>query len=57
MKKVIVTTGQKVDVSGIYHPSGGKDDVTFVHGKTVPPNNEGVRQKFTLVKRTPHERR
>jgi hypothetical protein len=56
-EKVTVKTGQKVPTSGIYHPSGGRGDVTFVEGNTVPPNNEGVRQEFTLVKKTPHERK
>ncbi len=56
-KKVTVHTGQNVPVSGIYKPSGGRDEFTFVRGKTVPPNPVGVRQQFTLVEKTPHERK
>jgi hypothetical protein len=56
-KKVIVRTGQPVEISGIYRPSGGRDEYTFVKGKTVPPNPVGVRQQFTLEEKTPHERK
>ncbi len=56
-KKVVVHTGEEVPVSGIYRPSGGSDEFTFVEGKKVPPNPVGVRQQFTLVERTPHERK
>ncbi len=55
-KKVFVRTGETVQISGQYHPSGGKDEVTLVKGKRVPPNNEGVRQAFTLVDKTKHKR-
>jgi len=55
-KKVIVRTGETVPISGQYHPSGGRDEVTLVKGKRVPPNNEGVRQSFTLVDKTKHKR-
>lgn len=56
-RKIVVHTGETVEVSGIYRPSGGRDDFTFVEGKKVPPNTEGVRQQFTLVKKTPHEKK
>ena len=56
-KKIVVHTGENVPISGIYRPSGGRDEFTFVEGKTVPPNQAGVRQQFTLVERTPHERK
>jgi hypothetical protein len=55
-KKVIVQTGGTVPISGQYHPSGGRDEVTLVKGKRVPPNNEGVRQSFVLVDKTKHKR-
>lgn len=55
-KKVIVRTGGIAPTSGQYHPSGGRDEVTLVKGKRVPPNNEGVRQTFTLVDKTKHKR-
>lgn len=56
-KKVIVRTGGIVPVSGLYHPSGSRgDEVTLVKGKRVPPNNDGIRQTFSLVERTPHKR-
>ncbi len=55
-KKVIVRTGGIAPTSGQYHPSGSRDEVTLVKGKRVPPNNEGVRQTFTLVDKTKHKR-
>lgn len=55
-KKVIVRTGGIAPKSGQYHPSGGRDEVTLVKGKRVPPNNEGVRQSFVLVDPTKHKR-
>ena len=55
-KKVVARTGEAVLVSGQYHPSGGREEVTLVKGKRVPPNNEGVRQAFTLVDKTKHKR-
>jgi hypothetical protein len=56
MSKIIVHTGQKVKISGEYHPSGGDSEFTFVKGKKVPPNSEGVRQTFVLVHKAKHER-
>jgi hypothetical protein len=56
-KKTVVRTGQQVGTSGIYRPSGGRDEYTFVKGNIVPPNPVGVRQQFTLVEKTPHERK
>jgi hypothetical protein len=56
-EKVVAKTGQKVPTSGMYRPSGGRGEVTFVEGKIVPPNKEGKKQEFTLVKKTPHERK
>jgi hypothetical protein len=56
-KKIIVHTGEKVPVSGEYHPSGGKSEWTMVRGKIVPPNTEGDRQKFTLIHKAKHEKK
>lgn len=54
--KITVRTGEKVPQSGQYHPSGGgKNEVTFVEGKTVPPNVDGKRPVFTLVDATKHK--
>lgn len=55
-KKIIVRTGEEAQVSGQYKPSGGSTEITLVKGKTVPPNNQGVRQQFTLVDKTKHNR-
>lgn len=53
--KPIAKTGQPVPVSGIYRPSGGRYEVTLAKGEKTPPNNEGVRQQFTLVRKTRHK--
>lgn len=55
-KKVIARTGGKAPASGQYRPSGGRNEITLSKGDRVPPNNEGVRQTFTLVDRTKHKR-
>ena len=54
--KVIAHTGGKAPESGQYRPSGGRHEVTLSKGDRVPPNNEGVRQKFVLVDATKHKR-
>jgi len=54
-KKVVVRTGEIAPVSGEYRPSGSRNEVTMVKGNRVPPNNEGVRQSFTLVHKAKHE--
>jgi|GEM_PF-339402 len=56
-KKITIHTGEKVPESGEYRPSGSRYEVTFVKGKRVPPNNEGVRQSFTLVHKARHEKK
>lgn len=56
-KKTVVHTGEIVPESGEYRPSGSKYEVTLVKGKRVPPNNEGVRQSFTLVHKAKHEKK
>lgn len=57
MAKTVVHTGETVKISGEYHPSGGTSEFTFVKGKTVPPNPEGVRQTFTLVHKARHHKK
>jgi len=50
---VKVKPGQKVPVSGQYQVIGGKDEITLVEGKIVPPNNSGEgKQEFKLVDKT-----
>ena len=56
MPNTIVRTGGKAPTSGQYRPSGSEREITLVKGKTVPPNNDGVRQIFTLVDKTKHKR-
>jgi hypothetical protein len=56
-KKVVAKTGKKVPTSGLYRPSGGSSEVTFVEDKKVPPNKEGKKQEFTLETKTPHKRK
>lgn len=56
-KKLVVYTGEKVPESGEYRPAGSRHEVTLVKGKRVPPNNEGVQQRFTLVHRAKHEKK
>lgn len=48
-----VKTGGTVPVSGQYHPTGSKNEVTFVEGKRVPPTTTGA-TTFTLVDKTKH---
>lgn len=48
-------TGQKAPVSGQYKPVGGKGEVTFVKGKTVPPTPNGA-TTFVLVDKTKHRK-
>lgn len=57
MKKIVVHTGDEVQISGQYKSSGGHTEYTFVEGKKVPPNNEGARQNWFLVDKTKHHRR
>ena len=52
--KNIITTGQKVAISGQYRPIGSKTEVTFVAGKRVPPTAVGV-TKFRMVDPTKHK--
>jgi hypothetical protein len=44
-------TGQKVDVSGIYHVVGTNDEITLVSGDKVPPY-EGEAAKIWLARKT-----
>jgi hypothetical protein len=54
--KVTVKTGETVEKSGQYHPSGGGNlEITLVKGKTAPPNNSGERPIFTLIDETKHK--
>jgi hypothetical protein len=55
-KKISVGTGEKAPFSGIYRPSGGKHEATFDEGERVPPNNEGSRQAWILVRKAKHKR-
>ncbi len=55
-KLVIARTGEKAPESGQYRPSGSRNEITLSKGDRVPPNNEGVRQKFVLVDKTKHKR-
>jgi len=53
IKLVKVKPGQKVPVSGQYKVVNGKDEFTFVKGKTVPPNSSDKgKQEFVLVDKT-----
>lgn len=54
-KKIIVRTGEKAPVSGIYRPSGSEYEATFDKGERVPPNNEGSRQIWYLVHKAKHK--
>jgi len=54
MNKKIIHTGEEVEISGQYRPSGGDTEYTFVEGKKVPPNPVGKRQVWILVDRTRH---
>ena len=56
-KKTVIHTGEKVPVSGEYRPAGSRYEVTLVKGKRVPPNNEGVQQRFTLTHKAKHEKK
>ena len=55
-KKVIVRTGEKAPISGQYRPAGSRREITLSKGVRVPPNNQGVQQRFTLVDKTKHKR-
>ena len=55
-KDIRVHTGGVVLVPGQYRPSGGRTEYTFSEGIRVPPNNQGVRQSFSLVDETKHKR-
>jgi len=53
IKLVTVKPGEKAPVSGQYKVVGGKDEVTLVKDKIVPPNNSGEgKQAFKLVDKT-----
>lgn len=55
-KQIVIKTGQIVQDSGQYKPSGGNIEFTFVEGKRVPPNQFGKLQKFTMVDITKHKK-
>ncbi len=55
-KKIIVKTGEKVQISGQYRPSGGRTESTFVKGEPATPNTIGKRQFWTLVDKTIHKK-
>ena len=52
MKQVIVGTGEKAPVSGIYKFSGRDTEIALSKGDTVPPNTTGHLQKIILVQQT-----
>ncbi|MDD2785929.1 MAG: hypothetical protein PHS79_03485 [Patescibacteria group bacterium] len=54
--KVTAHTGEKAPVSGQYRPAGSKHEITLSKGDRVPPNRQGVQQRFTLVDKTKHKR-
>lgn len=56
-KQIIAKTGHRAPKSGQYRPSGGRREITLSKGDITPPNNFGVRQKFTLVDETKHKRK
>lgn len=52
-KMVKVKPGQKAPTSGQYQVVGGKDEITLIKDKVVPPNNSGTgKQEFILVDKT-----
>ena len=55
-KKVVVRTGEKVDISGIYRPAGARTEVIFSKGDRATPNNEGTQQRFTLIRPVKHKK-
>ena len=55
MKKIVVRTGGKTPVSGIYRPTGGRYESTLDEGERVPPNNQGTRQTWNLVRKAKHK--
>ena len=55
-KQTVKRTGEIVQESGQYIPSGGKTEFTFVRGNKVPPNPFGKLQKFTMVDKTKHKK-
>jgi hypothetical protein len=54
-EQIVIKTGEIVQESGQYKPSGGKTEFTFVKGNKVPPNQFGKLPKFTLVDKTKHK--
>lgn len=55
MAKIIARTGHPAPKSGQYRPSGSRREITLSRGDVTPPNNFGVRHKFTLVDETKHK--
>ena len=55
-KKIVVKTGEKVQISGQYRPSGGRTESTFTKGEPATPNNIGKRQIWFLVDETKHKK-
>lgn len=53
-KPIVVRTGEIAPKSGQYHPAGTPPnrEITLSRGDRVPPNNQGVQQRFTLVDQT-----
>lgn len=52
-KKVVVKTGEKVKVSGIYRKVGLKTEVVLTTDDRVPPTKDGS-QKLVLVRAAKH---
>ncbi|WP_099830444.1 hypothetical protein [Mesotoga sp. Brook.08.105.5.1] len=50
--KRLPTTGQKVEVSGIYKCTNCGNEVTCVKGERFPPCSKCHKTNFTLVRRT-----
>ncbi len=55
-KKIIVRTGEKAPVSGLYRASGSNKEITLAKGKVVPPNNQGGLNKFILEEKAKHNK-
>lgn len=55
-EQTVARTGEIVQESGQYKPSGGETEFTFVRGNKVPPNPFGKLQKFTMVDKTEHKK-
>jgi hypothetical protein len=47
-------TGEKIEVSGIYHVVGTNDEITLVKGDRVPPY-DGDAAKVWLARKTNNE--